>query len=74
MIDILGECMNMLRNLWNITLGRRHPVQKNFVVVFAGCKKKISLYGEMISKSVSFGLLMFAFGFVLTIAYLIFLI
>lgn len=73
-IDILGECMNVLRNLWNLTFGRRHPVQKNYVVAFAGYKKKISLYGEMMSKSVSFGLLMFAFGFVLTIVYLICLI
>ncbi len=72
-LDACGEFLNILKRAWNQTVGKRHPIETNFVVVFAGYKKKTSLYWEMISKSVSFGLLMFAFGFVLTIAYLIYL-
>lgn len=72
-IDVLGEGMNTLKKGWNYTFGRKHPVETNYVIAFAGYKKKLLIYLDMISKSVSFGLLMFALGFVLTIAYLIYL-
>lgn len=70
-IDILGEGMNILKKGWNFTFGRRNPVETNYVVAFASYKKKIMLYSDILGKSVSFGLFMFALGFVLTIIYLI---
>lgn len=70
-IDTLGEGMNILKKGWNLTFGRKHPVETNYVIAFAGYKKKIMLYSDILGKSVSFGLLMFALGFVLTIVYLI---
>lgn len=72
-LDGLGEFLNMLRNAWNKTLGKRHPIETNYVVAFAKIKKRSSIRAELISKSVSFGLFMFAIGFCLTIAYLIYL-
>lgn len=72
-LDGLGECLNLFRNVWNKTLGRRHPIRTNYVVAFAKIKRKASIRAELISKSVSFGLFMFAIGFCLTIAYLIYL-
>ena len=63
----------MLHRLRNKTVGKKHPVEINFVVEFAKLKKKSSTRIEIISKSVSFGLFMFAVGFCLTIAYLIYL-
>lgn len=71
LMDALGEMMNVLKKGWNLTFGRRHPVETNYVVAFAGYKKKLLLYGDILGKSVSFGLFMFALGFVLTILYLI---
>ena len=73
LLDGLGEFLNILRRLWNKTVGKKHPVEINFVVEFAKLKKKSSTRIEIISKSVSFGLFMFAVGFCLTIAYLIYL-
>ena len=72
-LDGLGEFLNVLRRLWNKTVGKKHPIEMNFVVEFAKLKKKSSTRIELISKSVSFGLFMFAVGFCLTIAYLIYL-
>ena len=73
LLDGLGEFLNILRRLWNKTVGKKHPLKINFVVEFAKLKKKSSTRIEIISKSVSFGLFMFAVGFCLTIAYLIYL-
>lgn len=72
-IDGLGEFMNTLKKGWNHTAGKKHPIETNYVVAFAGRKHKFSLFWSVLSKSVSFGLFMFALGFVLTIAYLIYL-
>jgi hydrogenase-4 component B len=72
-LDVVGEFFNWLRDIWNGTVGKKHPIQKNFVITFAKNKKKASTRVALVSKSVSFGLFMFALGFCLTIAYLIYL-
>ncbi len=69
--DGLGECMNLFKRGINVTVRKKNPIETNYVVALADYKRRFILFWSVLSKSVSFGLLMFALGFVLTIAYLI---
>jgi hypothetical protein len=69
---IWGVVFDEFANILNQTILRRHPIQKSFVNGFAVAKKEWEGTTRMITKSVSFGLLMFCIGMCITLVYLFF--
>lgn len=69
---MLGTAMDMLVLLLNKTLFHKHPIKKSFVSVFAVSELEARQTFSLITGSVSFGLLLAATGFAITLLYLLF--
>ena len=66
---ILNECAHIL----NKTLLRKHPIKRNsFVGLVEAGEKTAGQTGRLIIKSVSFGLMLFSIGLIITLFYLLF--
>jgi hypothetical protein len=69
---IWGVIFDEFAHILNCTILRRRPITKSFVNGFAVAKKELEATTGMITKSVSFGLLMFCVGMCITLVYLFF--
>lgn len=67
----LGTFLDSIVALLNRTLYKKHPIRKNFVSILAVSKEEVDKTTKIISRSVSFGLMMFCIGLLLTLAYLL---
>ncbi|MEG0047984.1 MAG: complex I subunit 5 family protein [Clostridia bacterium] len=66
----LGSCMNAFMRMINKTLRRKNPIETNFVTSFAAGRKEAGAQLKSLTRSISFGLLMFCLGLYVTLAYL----
>lgn len=69
---MLGTGMDAVVSLLNKTLFHKHPIKKSFVSVFAVSELEARQTFSLITGSVSFGLLLAAMGFAVTLLYLLF--
>lgn len=69
--DLVGHFMNMLQWVRNKSWGRKKPVHKDYAHILAAKSEELVESTVIIGRSVSFGLLMFAFGLMLTLIYII---
>lgn len=69
---MLGTGMDAVVSVLNKTLFRNHPITKSFVSVFAVSELEARQTFSLITGSVSFGLLLAALGFAITLLYLLF--
>lgn len=67
---VLGTVFDEIILLLNKTIYRQHPIQKSFVNGFAVARKEWEGTRGIITKSVSFGLLLFCIGMCITLFYL----
>ena len=67
-----GLFMNVIVRIINATIRRKNPIKKSFVELAAVGEKTALKTTKMIVKTVSFGLLMFSIGLLITILYLLF--
>ena len=67
----LGKWMNRWRDLANHTWRRRNPIKTDYVHWLAVCSDQITQNNRVITRSISFGLLLFGVGFCLMLFYLI---
>lgn len=72
MTHMLGTGMDAVVSLLNRTLFHKHPIKKSFVSVFAVSELEARRTFSLITGSVSFGLLLAAMGFAVTLLYLLF--
>ena len=63
--------MNRWRDLANHTWRRRNPIKTDYVHWLAVCSDQITQNNRVITRSISFGLLLFGVGFCLMLFYLI---
>lgn len=70
---IIGNMADSIENFLNRTIFRKSPKNMNFVVWLAERERDVKQLDRIITRSVSFGLLTFAVGLCLTIAYLLFM-
>ncbi len=68
----LGRFFDWFAGLLNKTVRRQHPIQTSFVTVFAAGREEASTQFKQLTRSISFGLLMFCLGLYITLAYLLF--
>lgn len=69
---MLGTAMDAVVSVLNKTLFHNHPITKSFVSVFAVSELEAKQTFSLITGSVSFGLLLAALGFAITLLYLLF--
>lgn len=69
---IIGSMADSIENLLNHTILRKHPTNIDFRYWLAERERDVKQMDRMITGSISFGLLMFAVGLLLTVAYLLF--
>ena len=69
---MLGTVMDGIIAVLNKTLFHNHPITKSFVSVFAVSELEAKQTFSLITGSVSFGLLLAALGFAITLLYLLF--
>ena len=67
----LGKVLNLWRDLANRTWRRSHPIEKDYVHLLAVKSDEIAQNNLIITRSVSFGLLLFGVGFCLMLFYII---
>lgn len=72
--DSMGLFLDNFKGLLNCTILKKHPIDKSFVQILAVKRNRIKVTKDLVTKSVSFSLLMFAVGFVFTIIYMMLLI
>lgn len=72
MTYMIGTLLDDFVIFLNRTLFRKKPIRVSFVNLFAVGKKEVDQTTRLITRSVSFGLLMFCIGFCLTLIYLLF--
>ena len=63
--------MNSLEKLANATIWRKHPRTTDHEHKYAMLHEELSEDGVMIGRSLSFALLLFCFGLVITVIYLL---
>lgn len=68
----LGSVFDAVVLLLNKTLYRHRPIQTRFVYVFAAGQEEMSQQTRRLTRSISFGLLMFCIGLYVTLWYLLF--
>lgn len=68
---LLGRCMNLWRDLANRTWRKHDPIDKDYVHQLAIRSDQITQNNLIITRSISFGLLLFGVGFCLMLFYLI---
>lgn len=70
---IIGLTLDELARMLNKTILRKHPIQrKSFVGIVEVGEKTVGQTGRLIARSVSFGLLLFSIGLLITLFYLLF--
>ncbi len=70
---IIGMILNECAHILNKTLLRKHPIKRNsFVGLVEAGEKTAGQTGRLIIKSVSFGLMLFSIGLIITLFYLLF--
>lgn len=67
-----GVFFDSFIDLLNFTVCRRKPITFSFVPAFAAIHEEIARQGKQMTRSISFGLLMFCLGLFLTLAYLLY--
>ncbi len=70
---LLGKLMNGVQSLANKTWRRRNPGEKDYVHVLAVKREALRESNTIIGRSLSFGLLLFCVGLVLTLVYILWL-
>lgn len=68
----VGIVMDKIVAILNATVYRKHPIQKSFVNLLAIRNMEVDATIAIVGRSVSFGLLLFCIGLVLTLLYLLF--
>lgn len=71
MTEYVGRFLNLLQCIRNRFWGRKKQTHKDFVHILAARGEELSESTIIIGRSVSFGLLMFALGLMLTLIYII---
>lgn len=66
-----GIFVNSLERLANATIWRKHPKTTDYEHKYAMLHEELSEDGAMIGRSLSFALLLFCFGLVITVVYLL---
>lgn len=69
--DAIGHLLNFFQKLRNHTWGRKNPTHRNFVHMAASVSEELRENTMIIQRSLSFGLLMFGIGLMLTLIYII---
>ncbi len=67
----LGTFMDGIVHMLNATFCKKNPIQKSYVNSLAIMTTEVEATGNLVSRSVSFGLLLFCIGLVLTLLYLL---
>lgn len=67
----LGCLANGLKRLGNATIFRKHPKDVDYEHKYAMIYEELSEVGTIISRSLSFGLLLFCIGLIITVVYLL---
>lgn len=68
----VGRFFDWCAGLLNKTVRRNNPIQTSFVSVFAAGREEAITQFRQLTRSISFGLLMFCLGLYVTLAYLLF--
>lgn len=71
--EILGHFRNWVQKIGNQTWNRKHPTNVDYVHVEAIKREEFSENFHMIQRSLSFGLMLFGVGLMLTLIYLVFM-
>ena len=69
---IIGTIMDDIVIVLNKTLLKKRPIQVSFVNFFAVGQTEMSRTSKLVTRSVSFGLLMFSIGLLITLGYLLY--
>lgn len=69
--DAVGHTLNFFQWIRNHLWGRKKPVHKNYVHLSASVSEEFRENAMIIQRSLSFGLLMFGIGLMLTLIYII---
>lgn len=67
----LGSLLNSLESAGNATIWRKHPKKVDYQHKLAMSYEELSEDGTIISRSLSFGLLLFCVGLIITVVYLL---
>lgn len=67
----IGKFLDDIVLCLNKTIRRNNPITKSFVSILAFSREEVDKTTKIVSRSVSFGLLMFCVGLFLTLAYLL---
>ena len=67
-----GSFIDKIIEFLNKTIYKKNPIQKHFVSVFAAGRDEITTDFRAVTKSISFGLLLFCLGLFVTLIYLLF--
>lgn len=68
----VGSVLDGLVGLCNRTFRKKRPIERSFVDLLAISRAEMDATGRLIVRSVSFGLLMFCIGLLVTLIYLLF--
>ena len=69
----IGYILDGIVTVLNATVRRKNPIKTHFVSVLAAGMEEIAMEVRLLSRSISFGLLLFCIGLFGTLAYLVFL-
>lgn len=69
--DAVGHSLNFFQRLRNRLWGRKKPTNRNYVHLAASASEEFHENAMIIQRSLSFGLLMFGIGLMLTLIYII---
>lgn len=70
-IYVLGSFLDGITALLNHTVFRRHPIETSFVRLIAISREEMGATFQLVARGVSFGLLMFCIGLLITLIYLV---
>lgn len=68
---LIGTIMDDIAKFLNKTILRRHPIRHSFVEIFAVSSTEMNRTSRLVTRSVSFGLLLSCIGLLLTLVYLL---
>ena len=68
---VMGSFVNGLERLANATIWRKHPKNVDYEHKYAMVHEELSEDGTIMSRSLSFGLLLFCIGLIITVVYLL---
>ncbi|MDO4554541.1 MAG: complex I subunit 5 family protein [Lachnospiraceae bacterium] len=72
MVELFGEAANDIQLVMNKTFLRKHPSRKNYKTIFYSLREEIHVSNRLISRSLSFGLLLVCLGVTMTLIYILF--